>query len=156
MKYYNKLENFLIMLGLSSMGIVLAYQVFMRYVVNRPVIWSEEFARYVFVWFTYLGASYGVKRKAHIRLSFLHERLPRKLQILINIITNLIMVVVFLYLVPYGIEAVKYQHELLSSAMQIPLSYIFVAIPIGLTLVSIRLLINTYEEVKLLFEGGRV
>ncbi|MCG8484053.1 MAG: TRAP transporter small permease [Clostridia bacterium] len=155
MKYYDKIENFLIMVVLATMGIVLAYQVFMRYVVNQPVIWSEELARYLFVWFTYIGASYGVKRKAHIRLEFLHKQLSKKAQAIINILSNLLMIVVFLYLVPPGIDAVKYQHQLLSSAMEIPLSLIFIAVPIGLMIVSIRLLMDMIEELKKLI-GGEV
>lgn len=153
MKYYNKIENFIIMVALAAMGVVLAYQVFMRYVVNRPVIWSEELARYLFVWFTYIGASYGVKRKAHIRLEFLHKQLSNKAQAIINILSNLIMIAVFLYLVPSGIDAVKYQHQLLSSAMGIPLSFIFIAVPIGLVLVSIRLFLDMLLEFKKL-KGG--
>jgi TRAP-type C4-dicarboxylate transport system permease small subunit len=63
MKLLNKIEEGFIMVCFAIMALVLALQIFMRYVMNMPLIWSEELARYIFVWATFIGAGYGVRKK---------------------------------------------------------------------------------------------
>ena len=40
----------------------------MRYVVGASLSWSEELARYVFIWLVYIGISYAVQMKAHVKV----------------------------------------------------------------------------------------
>ena len=40
-------------------------QIFMRYVLNRPLVWSEELIRYAFVWICYLGWVLGTRNRSH-------------------------------------------------------------------------------------------
>ena len=54
--------------------IVLA-AVFFRYVINHSLPWSDEAARYLFVWLTLLGSSAVLRERAHIRVEY--EDLPK-------------------------------------------------------------------------------
>ena len=47
---------------LSAMTLILAVQVFMRYVMGASLSWSEELARYLFIWLIYLGISFGARQ----------------------------------------------------------------------------------------------
>ena len=47
-----------------------------RYVLHSPLIWSDELASIVFLWLAMLGAAIAVQRGAHMRLSYLVDRLP--------------------------------------------------------------------------------
>ncbi|MFR3118365.1 MAG: TRAP transporter small permease [[Clostridium] symbiosum] len=67
----------------ATMAIVcllLIVQVFFRYVLNSPLIWSEECARYMFVWTVMLGLGYNVRTKNNISVSLLTSRLPGSMQ----------------------------------------------------------------------------
>jgi TRAP-type C4-dicarboxylate transport system permease small subunit len=60
-------KGFLILLVTAMVSATLA-QVFWRYVFNDPLIWSEELARYLFVWIAYLSAWLTWRHRAHIAL----------------------------------------------------------------------------------------
>ena len=136
------------MVTFAVMAIVLTVQIFMRYVVNMPLIWSEELARYLFVWATFVGASYGVRNKIHISMELLYVRFPRKLKLAVTLITTTVSILVFAYLIPYGIDTVSTQWYIESSAMQIPMSFVFAAVPFGCFIVILRLIGDMVRMVK--------
>jgi TRAP-type C4-dicarboxylate transport system permease small subunit len=138
----HKLEEGFIMVCFAVMGLVLALQIFMRYVLNMPLIWSEEMARYLFVWATFIGAGYGVRNKIHICVEFFYSRMPRRVKLAITLLTNTFCILIFAYLIPYGIDKVKTQWHIGSSAMEIPMSFVFAAVPIGCFIVCLRLLVE--------------
>jgi TRAP-type C4-dicarboxylate transport system permease small subunit len=148
MKFLNKLEESFIMAAFAIMGIVLALQIFMRYVVNSPLIWSEEMARYIFVWGTFIGAGYGVRNKIHISMELLYIRLPKKLRLVVTLFTNVLSILVFAYLIPWGFVVLKDQANIKSSAMQIPMPWVFAAVPIGCFIVCLRLIGDTVIVIK--------
>ncbi len=51
-------------------------QVVFRFVINKPLAWSEELAIYCLVWLTFLGAAYAMSLKAHIGVDFFIELFP--------------------------------------------------------------------------------
>jgi len=59
-----------------TMTIVVAVQVFFRYVLNQSLFWSEELARFLLVWLTFLGASSAYYRKVNPGVDFLYAKLP--------------------------------------------------------------------------------
>ncbi len=143
-----KIEGMFVMSALAFMGIVLALQILMRYIFNHPLVWSEELARYTFVWVTFVGASYGVHHNAHIRMEAIHKKFPPTLQKIVTISTNLLAILIFSYLVPAGIAFTIEQHDIASSAMEIPMSLIFAAVPVGCVIVAFRLLVQTIQMIK--------
>ena len=151
MKLLEKLHKFeegFIMACFAVMGIVLALQIFMRYVMNMPLIWSEELARYIFVWATFVGAGYGVRKKIHISVEIFFNLMPRKLKLAVTLFTHTLCVLVFAYLIPYGLDTVKTQWYIGSSAMEIPMSFVFAAIPLGCFIVCLRLIGEMARAIK--------
>jgi TRAP-type C4-dicarboxylate transport system permease small subunit len=144
----HKLEEGFIMVCFAIMGVVLALQIFMRYVLNMPLIWSEEVARYLFVWATFIGAGYGVRTKIHICVEFFYSRMPRGVKLAITLATNTLCILVFAYLIPYGIDTVKTQWYIGSSAMEMPMSFVFAAVPLGCFIVCLRLLGEIVRAIK--------
>jgi TRAP-type C4-dicarboxylate transport system permease small subunit len=55
-------------------------QVVFRYVFNSPLTWSEELARYLFIWCAFLGWVIASRRGSHLAMTFAVERLPRRAQ----------------------------------------------------------------------------
>ena len=144
----NKLEEAFIMVCFAIMAFVLALQIFMRYVLNEPLIWSEELARYLFVWATFIGAGYGVRCKIHITMEVFFNMMPNPMKYVVAVLINIIAIFIFAYLIPFGIETVKTQWSIDSSAMQIPMSWVFAAVPVGCFIVCLRLLGDTVRIIK--------
>jgi TRAP-type C4-dicarboxylate transport system permease small subunit len=143
MKILEKIENFVVLNFLGIMFVVLFFQIIMRYLFNTPLIWSEELARYLFVWVAFIGASFGVRDSAHIKLTVIFNYFPRKFQKIFTIVTNIITIIFFLYLIPESISLTIEQFAIDSSAMGIPMGIVFLAVPVGFIMMSFRLLLNT-------------
>jgi TRAP-type C4-dicarboxylate transport system permease small subunit len=68
-------ERLLFLLGFS-MALVVAAQVFSRYALNHSFFWSEELARFLLVWLTFLGASAAYRRRVHAGIDVVYKRFP--------------------------------------------------------------------------------
>jgi TRAP-type C4-dicarboxylate transport system permease small subunit len=143
LKILDKIEDLFVTVGLSVMCIALAMQIFARYVLNSPLIWSEEFARYVFVWVVFVGAGYGVRHKAHISMEFFVDHMPKIVQKWLGIALNIVAICMFGCLIPVGFNFTLDQSAIASSAMQIPMSMVVSAVPVGCVIVCIRLIFET-------------
>ena len=64
--------------AISLVSAVLVLQVFMRYVLNSPTVWSEEFATLAFVWCVMCAIPVAVRRSEHIAVTLLVDRLRGK------------------------------------------------------------------------------
>jgi TRAP-type C4-dicarboxylate transport system permease small subunit len=60
-------EEIICGLLLGIMLLILTYQVVLRFIFNSSNAWSEELARYLFIWFIFIGASYAAQKTAHIK-----------------------------------------------------------------------------------------
>ena len=136
------------------MVIVIAIQVFMRYVLDNSLSWSEELARYCFIWLIYLGISYGVKSQRHIRVDVVLILLKGKWKVALNIIANILFLsfAVFVIIYGYGIATKLLTWGQLSPALNIPIWLVYLAGPVGMGLTAFRLLQQIYEQGKLLFK----
>ena len=56
-------------------------QVVFRYVFNSPLTWSEELARYLFIWCAFLGWIVASRRRSHLAMTFVADRMPRPAQV---------------------------------------------------------------------------
>jgi TRAP-type C4-dicarboxylate transport system permease small subunit len=89
----------LLMIGLTAMVL---YCVVMRYVFNKPPIWSEEAPRVLFVWMTYLAAVVATRRDTNIKVTFIVEKFSKPVQLVIDIAMTAIVIVMMLVLAWYS------------------------------------------------------
>lgn len=61
-------EKYISVLLMSVSTVVIFIQVIMRYVFKNSLVWSEELARYCFIWLIFIAASYGCKKRAQIKI----------------------------------------------------------------------------------------
>ena len=111
--------------------ITVAIQILNRYIIPWPLVWTEELARIIFFWLVFLGASIGLRNGEHFMVDILITRVSPKVQ---RIFLWISFIVTFITVL--GIIFVGYQFSLLglirwSSTMNIPLIFVFFAIPAG-------------------------
>ncbi|UYO01163.1 MAG: TRAP transporter small permease [Devosia sp.] len=63
--------------GLVAMTVLVAYQVYMRYVVNASPPWTEGASIMIMSWFIFLGAAVGVREKFHMGFDVLLYAIPK-------------------------------------------------------------------------------
>ena len=86
----DKFEEVLSVICLAIMVILVFMQVICRYVLHAALPWSEEIARFLFLWIIWLGASYATKEKKHIRLDIIVSRLKGKVQIAVSAVAYIV------------------------------------------------------------------
>jgi TRAP-type transport system small permease protein len=57
---------------------VVILQIALRYVFNHPLVWTDELAQYLFVWTSFLGWTMATRKRIHIGISVVADRLPAK------------------------------------------------------------------------------
>jgi TRAP-type C4-dicarboxylate transport system permease small subunit len=69
-------EDWLSFVIFWAMAAVVFLQFFTRYVLNDSIAWTEEIARYLLMWVTFIGAAVAMRRRTHIAVEVLLHFLP--------------------------------------------------------------------------------
>ena len=141
----NRGIEWLLIILMGALTIVVTWQVIARYIMTNPSSWTEELARFMLVWVSILGAAYVSGKREHIAIDILQQRMQpekkRKFQILIDVIIILFALFVF---VIGGINLVEITLHQISSAMRIPLGYVYAIIPFSGILIIIYALLDIF------------
>lgn len=140
---------------MSLMTLLIFIQVIMRYVFSASLSWSEELARYLFIWLIYLGISYGCKIMKHIKIDAALMLFPKKIRPVIMIVGDVIFFAFAIYITVTGFQLCGMQIQLSKSspAMQLPLQYVYAAPMVGMALSAIREVQTILYRVKMLKLG---
>jgi TRAP-type C4-dicarboxylate transport system permease small subunit len=77
-RYTERAVDLLAIVTFSGMFACVLMQVFFRYFLDSPLTWSDELARYLFVWCAFLGWVIAARRRSHLAISAVQMRLrPR-------------------------------------------------------------------------------
>jgi TRAP-type C4-dicarboxylate transport system permease small subunit len=96
------------------MMVLVAVEVFMRYVLHNPAMVADEFSAYMLVALSYLGLAYTWRQGGHVRITLLVSRLPPKVASWIRL---LVLIMIFVFMV--GITHAGY--KMIIYALQIDL-----------------------------------
>ncbi len=131
--FLQKLQGFWGVLLCIGLTLVVFLQVVTRYVFHAPFLWSEEVARYLFLWVVMMGASMSVKKERHfiIELFKVEEIRNRNLRKLLRLIPNLSILVFALLMAILGYEYFLVSKFRMGVNLQISMQYVFIAIPIA-------------------------
>ena len=147
MRKFDALEEFFLIASLAfNVGLVFL-QVIMRYVFHNSLYWSEELARFVFLWFSWVGTSFAVREGAHLKVTLLGDRLggfPKKL---LELTSLLIWIAFSIFLTYQGGKITHFVASMgqTSPALYIPVSFAYSSVPVGSGLMTLRLLLELKE-----------
>ncbi len=146
-KFIDNFEEYFCVWTMAIMTILVFIQVIMRYVFSNSLSWSEELARYIFLWLSWIGASYAVKEHSHFRVEMFANMIKGDARRYFEIF---ILVVWFLFsfaLTWLGTDLVLFLIDSgqKSSAMEIPMSWPYAAVPVGCFMMCLRLLVEIYK-----------
>jgi len=150
----NRIEDGLI---LALVGVIVSsvfLQVFCRYVLQAPLSWTEELARSCLIWLTFVGSSLAIRAKGHFALEILVSRLSGKMRVLWNLVLLVIMAVFLGVMVYTGVSMLPLLSLQVSASLEIPMSYIYLAIPIGSAFMLFHIFLLILERVAESLCGG--
>ena len=123
-------EYLLFLIGISLAGIVAA-QVFCRYVLNHSLFWSEELARYLLVWLSFLGASVAYYRGVHPGIDILYRKMPAALRQACRLGVHGVSLLLFGTMILYGVQFAYFVRLQISPALYLPKWIVFSIIPVS-------------------------
>ena len=133
------LEDWLCVLLLVGILLVMALGVFFRYVLNDSLSWTEEIARYGLVYITYLGCATGIRRRSHIRIDLIERVLPARLERPLAILVDLLTFAFLAIMLVLTWRIIDILWASRSTAVQIPMGWVYGALLLGFGLSLIRL-----------------
>lgn len=157
-KINDRFEEYFAAVLLVIMTILIFFQVISRFILNTPLAWSEETARYIFIWLIYISAALAVKRQEHIRVEIGLVLLKGKGKKIGYIITDIIFLIFSYFLVKDGFLLVQKltEHGQTSPAVGFSMNYIYAIIPIGYGLMTVRLIQNIILRIKSINKDGEL
>jgi TRAP-type transport system small permease protein len=130
-------------------------QVLFRYVIQYPLPWTEELARFTLVWVTFLGAASVTRRKLHLAVDFFVSKLPLRASRAISFFFYL-LVLIFLGTALWG-AMVMMEESIPVFAGSIPwlsMMYLYLGGVIGLSLMMVYVLLHFCRDLQLLRGNG--
>lgn len=99
----NALTKILTVIGFALLFICVMMQITWRYILEIPLPWSDEAARYLLVWVSLLAIALAFRDDSHIRLDYFLVKFPPGLRHGVWVLLNLIALAFLVLMLIYGI-----------------------------------------------------
>jgi len=130
----------------AIMTVIIILQVFMRYFFLFSLSWSEEVARYLMIWVSFLGASLALKYGFHIGVEFVTNRISEKMRGWVNLMAKLGMLLFLIYFTIGGFRVSWAVRDQDSPALLFSMAYAYLSAPVGGFFMIIQLLHLLVED----------
>lgn len=137
--------NWILALIMTAMLVVVSAQVWYRFVLNNPLAWSEELARYLFVWISFLGSAVGVRMRVHLGIDLIDKILTSGGRTVMTVLVNLLIQIFLVVVIFWGIKILKVVQFQKSASMGIPMTWPYLAVPVGSGLMLLNSLRLTWD-----------
>ncbi len=137
----------LVVASVAIMSLIVGYSIVGRYILNAAPFWPEEVARFMMVYMAMIGAAVAFKKREHVGLQFLLERVfPGKAKRWIIMLTDLWTLVFFAFVIVYGYKFASQGFGIVSPATEIRMVYAYAGVPIGGAFCFLQILINMFKD----------
>jgi C4-dicarboxylate transporter DctM subunit len=150
------IEKPIIIIGLLGSIFLISYQCLGRYILLKLFpdmimpAWTEESARFLFIWSTYSAIPLTIRLRQNIRVDVIYDRLPPSLQGMTWIMVDIAFLAlssVILY-TSFGYLEMQLKYAQYTPALRIPYYIPYIILPLGFGLMVIRLLQDLFKQIK--------
>ncbi|MFW5730734.1 MAG: TRAP transporter small permease [Desulfonatronovibrionaceae bacterium] len=117
--------------ALVVMLAAISMQIFFRLYLDA-LPWTEELARYMLVWVTFLGATLAYRRGLHITVNFVVDFLPGPVARYLRLAAILASLLFFGVIMFYAVRFMQFQSAQLTPSLRIPIYLVYAVIPFSL------------------------
>ena len=148
-KVFTKVIEGITFVGFIAMVLLVFVNVVGRYLFHMGIVESEEIARILFVWLTYLGAVLCFKTNSHVLVDILITFLHGVTRKIVDLISNLLVSGILVVTIYYSWSLVTVNLGNLTPLTKIPLSLVEGIIPASMVMM---LVINLYKMIQILMK----
>jgi len=148
---YNRFEEIFLVILLLIMVVVIFLQVVMRYAFNNSLSWSEELARILFIWVSWVGISFGQKRAEHIKITLVTDAVKGKAKEIVLLVADLCTLGILVVLLVKGIQITDkiYTMASITPALSVPKWLVYASVPVSCLLMAVRVIRDIVVRFKL-------
>ena len=135
-------EESLITLFMAYFVFATVFQVIARFVLKIPAPWTEETAKYAFIWMTFIGSAVAVKNGSHVKVDILENALKGKAKSFVYWSTMVVFLGFMIWMTVAGVQMVQtlIAKPQQSPVLNISMAYVYGAMPVGLGLTVLRII----------------
>jgi TRAP-type C4-dicarboxylate transport system permease small subunit len=119
-----------IVLFVAMFSCVLAQVVF-RYFLGSPLTWSDELARYLFVWCAFLGWAIAARRRSHLAVTIARERMSPRAQAALALVGALAALAFATVLVWHGVRIAGRNWDVEATALALTMGVVYAIVPLA-------------------------
>jgi TRAP-type C4-dicarboxylate transport system permease small subunit len=135
----------------SALLVVLSLSVFLevviRYVLNAPLSWTEEIARFALIWFAMLASAVAARRGVHFAFRWAVKPFPESVRWRVRQAVNVLVIIFLSFLLVQGIGTLGVVADQTAMATEIDMRIPYAAIPVGMGLVLIIYVIEVADAI---------
>ena len=143
---YMLVSEWLIVVFFTLLVLTTFLGVLFRYVLNFSLAWSDELARYCFVWLVFIGIVVSFVRGEHATVDFLMARYKGRYRVVMHTLIDVLIYVLFAVLTVTGVMLMNLAGGQTTSGLGIPKMLVYAALPVGSALMVIELTIRLYQR----------
>ena len=130
-KYLSRGANIVLSVLVGLMVLAVLLQVFYRYVLLSPLSWSEELARFTFVWITFLGGAMALGKHLHFGIDYFVNKFPSKFRELLEVMTMSLILVFVVVLFFKGAAVAGAARTFKSAGLGMRMDLVYGVIPLS-------------------------
>lgn len=134
----NKGIGYILASMLGVMSILIIVQVFSRFVINYPLHWTEELARYLMIYCVFFGAALALRNHRLVAIEVLSESISEGKRRILRIAVMVITIVFSVILLVQGFAILEIVQTQSSAGLGISMAFPYAAIPLGALLLIIN------------------
>jgi len=134
----------------AALTVCLFWSVVIRYfaIFGGSLPWIEEFARFTFIWMTFLGAIVAFDRAEHICIDLLVKLLPHRVQATLAVAADIIILGFLGVYTVKGADLVRLTTDQFSPSLNLPMSLIHAAVPVSGAIMILQVVLQLGERLR--------
>ncbi|MEW6082718.1 MAG: TRAP transporter small permease [Bacillota bacterium] len=147
--------EFVLVIIMAALVSVVFVQVVFRYILQAPPFWTEELARYSFIWVCFLSAALAFHKGEHIVIDMFLGSLSEPRRRFCMAVIDGGIAVFLCFLVSISIRAAARSVHILSPALGISLVYVNLSLPVSAGLMILFLVASVVQSITKTRTKGR-
>ncbi len=143
------IEKVIIIISYTAMAGIIFVEVIRRYTINQQAPWSSVIPILLFLWLTWFGASYNIKKRTHLALTEVRARLSYPLQFACLLLDAVLWIVFASIVIYFTIHQVYLSYDnfaIVGGTDHVKEWWFYLATPLAWSMIVIRVIQNVIED----------
>lgn len=137
-----KIEEVIMAILMGILTVIMVVAVIFRYFLENPIPWATEVSIYLFIWFSFIGGSWGLKFGTQAAVTFLLDALSENKKRILKIVQDIIMLLFLVIILFYSMKWLMLPSTMLqkSISLGIPMWIPYSAVPTGILFATVHII----------------